>query len=198
MRLQIQKKKKLHEVPVLVLAAIAMFWCGQSARVLAQNKNNGAAPRPEITFRYIKTGPFNDGGYITDGTILWATNHTSNTFGLHLSAVEIKSGSNWMTRPVPSEPLRFRSKGQAVPAMNLKPNASGYATVQLPIQPVGTTWRVRVDVAQELTGFDDLAARVKRYPQTSGNTKLPWNPFDKGITHFGNYTNLVSQEITEE
>jgi len=100
-----------------------------------------------ISIRYIKTGEFNNSGYVSFGTIFWATNHTTNTLALNLSAIEVKSGSNWLaqTGQEPS-PLFFQSPGMYFARPFLTPHGAGYATTHLPPEPTGTTWRVKVAV----------------------------------------------------
>jgi hypothetical protein len=163
----------------------------------------GDSNRP-ITLRYIKTGHFNNSGYGSFGTILWATNHTTNTLAVTLSAVEAKAGSNWIARPSPVQPLSFQPPGKPFAEHLLPPHGAGYATIQLPNQPTGTTWRVKVAVQPVLTGFADMTARVKRYPDLlqrrlqTGNTNIPVNPFKTNMVFFGKPTDVISQEIPDE
>lgn len=163
----------------------------------------GDTNRP-ITFRYIKNGEFNNKGYISYGTIFWATNHTTNTLAVDLATIENKAGSNWIVQSRQVQPLLFQPPGQPVGQFQLAPHTAGYATVQLSSQPTGTTWRAKATVAPVLTGFSATAARVRRYPDMVqrrlqyGNTNIPLNPFATNITFYGKTIDVVSQEVSEE
>jgi len=106
---------------------------------VAFNCRAGASKQP-ITFRYVKTGEFNNKGYISYGTVFWATNHTTNRFSLHLSAIENRVGTNWIVQSRQLEPLAFQGPGKPLAQYYLDPHSAGYATVQLSSAPIGTTW----------------------------------------------------------
>ena len=157
-----------------------------------------------ISFRYVQTGEFNNSGYISFGTIFWATNHTTNTLAVSLSAVEAKAGTNWIAQPSQMQSLSFQPPGKPFAQPLLQPHSAGYATIQLSNQPTGTTWRVKVAVQPVLTGFEDMTARVRRYPDQlqrrlhTGNTNIPLNPFNTDTVYFGKPTEVMSQEIPDE
>jgi hypothetical protein len=162
------------------------------------------ATNPPITLRYIKTGEFNNGGYISSGTTFWATNHTSETLVISQLAVEAKAGANWITVSHFMQPLMFRHPGKAVGQPHLQPHDAGYATIYLPGQPTSGTWRVRGEVSEQLTGTADTVTRVWRYPSLmerryrTGSTNIPANPFSTNMTHFKGAGQVVSQVISEE
>lgn len=156
-----------------------------------------------ITLRYVQTGQFNNGGYITSGTIFWATNHTRNTQFVMLSAIEVKVGTNWVTQSRPVLPLLFQPPGTRSTQPLLNPHDAGYATLQLSNPPAGTTWRLRVIVERRLTGIGDAWAHFRAYPVMlarrlrTGDTDIPVNPFSKAWS-FSRVTDVTSQEISEE
>jgi hypothetical protein len=156
-----------------------------------------------VTFRYVKTGEFNDHGYLSRGTTFWATNHTGKPLQIFLSAVEVKSGSNWTTRPLPSEPLQFRPSGSPLTALVLQPHAAGHATVQLSGQPTTGIWRAKVDVYEQLSGLDGQAMHLRQYPslverRSHGDTNISLNPLSTKMKFARSLGQAVSQEISED
>jgi hypothetical protein len=159
-----------------------------------------------IGFRYIKTGEFNNGGYLMPfGAIFWATNRTTNMLSVTLSAIEIKKETYWVSPLQSSRRLPFQPPGQPPSGMGcLNPHAAGYASIQLSNQPSGTIWRAKVLVAPILTGFEDKVARIKHYPDLmqrrwrTGNTKTRMNPFATNMFFYGTPIEVRSQEILEE
>jgi hypothetical protein len=138
----------------LALAAIvcAVFFA-VSGRVPARIPD----PRMPISLRPLKPGesapvvigiPFRDTPEIE--TVFIITNHTANTVIAHIDAVEVKSGSNWITqlRPTSSLPLRFAATNSIrmpegtnsfVPGLTtfeLLPHQSAYSTIQFSGRPV--------------------------------------------------------------
>ena len=172
--------------------------------LLASYSQAGNTNQP-IAFRYVKTGEFNNNGYISFGMIFWATNHTTNTFAVTLNAIEHRVGSNWVVQCRLTQPLLFQPAGKRVPPEpGLVPNMCGYATVKLSCQPTGTIWRAKAMLAPALTGLPETEARIRRYPETlrrriqSGNTNIPLNPFSTNVTFFGRPSYVFSQEVSEE
>ena len=159
---------------------------------------------PLITFRYVKTGEFNNQGYISTGTVFWATNHTGNTLFIALSAVEVKAGSNWLSQsrvPIQMEMLEFQPAGKPSALPYLEPHQAGYATLQLFSEPTGGTWRVRARVQEQLTGVPEMSARVKIFLGGilgSRNRSSRGNPFSKNMSFFGPPREVLSQEISED
>ena len=158
-----------------------------------------------ITLRYVTSSGFNDGGYLLSGTVFWATNHTTNTFDAWLSAIEVKTASNWVVQARQMERLVFRESGKPVGSMYLNPHAAGYyATPQLSTQPTGTTWRARVRFRPMLSGIEETAARVKGTPHRllsrfhTGDTNIPMNPLSTKIRVFGKGADVVTQEVSGE
>jgi hypothetical protein len=155
-----------------------------------------------ITFRYVKTGEFNNNGYFLIGTTFWATNHTTNSFIVSLNSLENKVGSNWVVQSHLKEVLRFQAGPMSRPLLG--PHSAGYAAVQLTSQATGAVWRAEASIAPVLTGFPDRVARIERYPDMlrrrvqSGNTNIPVNPFATNMTYFGKTSMVYSQEISEE
>jgi hypothetical protein len=125
-------------------------------------------------------------------TVFLVTNYTSATVVASLSAIEVKSGSNWVAQICPHGPLLFSVPPGATnafipgrPIMELKPHQTAYATIQfsglqatsgpamgslpggavnhLPGQPTGAVWRLTVSVQEKLTGMSDASARLTRY-----------------------------------
>jgi hypothetical protein len=172
-----------------------------------------------VTFRFISSTGYNDGGYLLSGTVFWATNHTTNTFDVWLSAIEVKTGSNWIVQARPMQSLVIQEPGKPVGSFYLNPHAAGYATPQLPTQPSGTKWRARARVRPLLSGTRQSMARVKGTPSRllarfrtgetnipmnpfsrfrTGETNIPMNPFSTNIHVFGKGTEVLSQEISDE
>jgi hypothetical protein len=166
-----------------------------------------------ISLRYMRRGPFISQEHQLDGAIFWATNHTSNTFSITLSAVEVKEGTKWITLSSfvygvmfqPVYPARAAPQARALVA----PHEAGYAFARRHVPtnfPPGTTWRVRANVQPTLTGLADRAARIKAYPGDlleklqGGNTNHPSRPstFSKRLTYMGKGTEIVSPEVLEE
>ena len=172
--------------------------------LIAVLKGHAEETNHPITFQYVKTGESNNGGYITSGTIFWATNHTTNTLAVDLRAIEVKTSSNWITQSRQLQPLIFQQSGKPITQPFLDPHTAGYATIQLSTQPTGTTWRAKVTVQAALTGIADTAARIRHYPELmqrrlrSGDTNIPANPFATNVTYFGKVTEILSQEISDE
>ena len=156
-----------------------------------------------LTFRYVTTGEFNDHGYISYGTTFWATNHTAKPLQIFLSAIEVKSGSNWTTRSLRSLPLVFRPPGSPRTALVLQPYAAGHATVQLSGQPTTGIWRARVDVYEQLSGLAGQAMHLRRYPSLversfQGATNISLNPLSTKLKFARSLGQAVSQEISED
>lgn len=80
----------------MVIAAVILT--GIPVVLIVATGEKAVVKSPPITFRYVKTGEFNNQGYLSTGMIFWATNHTSNTLFISLSAVEVKAGSNWLSQ----------------------------------------------------------------------------------------------------
>ena len=165
------------------------------------NKTNTNLP---ISFRHVKTGEFNNKGYVSSGTIFWATNHTSNTVAISIAAIEVKNGTNWVVASRPVQPLLFKPPGKPIAEHFLGPHIAGYATIQLTKQSAGTTWRARVYVQPLLSGFADTATRVKHTPEflqrrmQTGDTNIPVNLFATNMFFGGKSTEVVSQDILEK
>ena len=166
--------------------------------------SQGVEPSQPITFRYIKTGEFNNTGYISTGTIFWATNHTTNTLSITLGGIENKVGSNWVVQSYEWQPLLFAPPGTTGGQRYLAAHSAGYATVQLSSQPTGTVWRAKATVSSPLTGLSAQSKHLRLYPQIlkdrlqSGNTNIPLNPFATNITFFGKFSHVLSQEVSEQ
>ena len=157
-----------------------------------------------ITLRYITGNGFNAGGYLLSGTVFWATNHSTNVFDACLSAIEVKSTSNWVVQARPMQRLVFRESGKPFESLYLNPHAAGYAALQLSTPPSGTTWRARVSFRPMLSGFRETVARLKGTPQRlvlrvhTGETNIPINPLSTNIHVFGVGADAVTQEISAE
>lgn len=185
---------------MVVIAAVILT--GIAAVLVVAVGDNVTVKNPPITFRYVKTGEFNNQGYISTGTVFWATNHTSKTLFIALSAVEVKSGSNWLSQsraPIQMEMLEFQPAGKPSPLPYLDPHQAGYATLQLASEPTGGTWRVRARVQERLTGVPEMSARVKTF--LGGilgrrSTSSRGNSFSKGMNFFGPPREVLSQEIS--
>jgi hypothetical protein len=190
---------KLHLATAAVLALAAT---ATPSAVFSQGTVN--ASNPPITLRYVTAGEFNDGGYLSFGTTFWATNHTGKPLLIGLSAIEVRAGSNWTTRLVPTEFLAFRPSGKPLAQHLLQPHVAGYATPQFSGWPTNGTWRLRVVVSEALTGSAATATRLWRYPSLmerrfrTGETNIPANPFSTNVTVFKRPVYVVSQEISEE
>lgn len=191
-------KKRVLAITLFAVVAVSVFVLALRPRRL------GVITADPIALRYIQTGEFNNGGYTSSGTTFWATNHTSNTLMIHLSAIDVKNGSNWLTQSQPTRLISFQPQNAPYPLPTLAPHGAGYGTLQLPGLSPGSIWRMKVHVAEQLTGPEAAVARVKRYPSLlkvrvqSGDTNIPWTPFSPGFSFFGAGTEVVSQEIVEE
>jgi hypothetical protein len=187
-----------------LLKVVALAAAGVVASWVLEAQDKMAATNAPISFRYVKTGEFNNRGYISYGTIFWATNHTTNIIGMHLAAVEVKAGTNWITRWSSQERIIIRLPGKASTQSLLNAHEAGYATIQLAIQPTGTVWRARVDVAKALGGGADAVARLRWYPTIvkdrfrTGNTNISLDLFDQRRTYFGQPSQVFSQEISDD
>ena len=83
-------------------------------------------------------------------TIFIITNHTANTIVAHIAAVEVKSGSNWITQLRPTSPLELRfsatnsirmpeGTNSFIPGLTtflLLPHQAAYSTIQFSGRPV--------------------------------------------------------------
>jgi hypothetical protein len=181
-----------------------LTFAASSATLFLFAQTAPAATNQPIGFRYISTGQFNNGGYVSVGTTFWATNHTTNTLLITLSAIEIKAGSNWTTQARPYKPLQFRLPGSPFTESFLQPHAARYATVQLFGLQFGGIWRARVTVNEQLTGAARTTANLKKYPEllqrryALGQTNIPMNPFSTNISFFKRATEVLSQEVGAE
>jgi hypothetical protein len=146
--------------------------------------------------------------FISPG-IYYATNQTMNVLRTNLPVDQVTARINWIPYALSPElwqrDWQFASHGGSpIAPMFLNPHKDGYATVELPIQPSGTIWRVKVSVAPILTGSEDKIARVKLTPEfigrrlRTGNTKIPINLFGANMYIPGKPTEVISQEILEE
>lgn len=157
-----------------------------------------------ITFRHITSGGFNAGGHLLGGTVFCATNHTTNIFDIWLSAIEVKTGTNWTVQARPMQCLLIQEPGKPAGSFYLNPHGSGYVTPKLPPQPNGTTWRARARVRPVLSGSEAAMARVRGTPSRlltrfrTGDTNIPVDPFSTSIHVFGKGTEVLSQEILHE
>lgn len=158
-----------------------------------------------VSLQYINTEQINNSGSLAMARIFWATNHTTNKFAMTLLAIETKSGSNWIAKAgqTPS-PLLFLPRGGTHAEPFLTPHSEGKAGIQLSTQPTGTTWRVKIAVQPILTGFGDTMARVRHYPGLlqrrlqNGDTNFPANPLSTNMIYFGEGTEVLSQEISDQ
>lgn len=182
---------------IFVLAAVGLLVAG-----VWTCSRSGASNQP-ITLRYVKNGAFDNRQMFRFGNVFWATNHTANTLAVYLFAIEIKTGTNWITQFRQGWPLHFEQPGTFQIQQWIGPHAAGYAMLPLPVQPAGTTWRVKVRVFPIRSGLSATAANIRYYPQLlqhriqSGNTRIPLNPFStKAI--LGKSTCVLSQEVTNE
>jgi hypothetical protein len=190
---------KSHSITTALLAlAIAVL----PAALLSQT--TPIATNATINLRHIKTGEFNDHGYLAYGTTFWATNHTSKALEIMVAAFEVRTGSNWMTLPLQSQPMKFRAAGQPLTGHVLQPHVAAYATLNLTGQPTGVTWRLKVDVYERLSGLPGTAAHLQHYPSLmerrlrTGDTNISANPLSTKMTFVKNLGQVVSQEISEE
>jgi hypothetical protein len=189
-------KSRLVASLALVLAVVA------SPRVLF-SQSTAAVTNPAVTFRHVKTGEFNDHGYLAYGTTFWATNHTGKPLLMDLSAIEVQTNSNWTTWGVKRKQLTFRPPGKPVDNLVLQPHGVGYATVQLSELPTAGLWRARVDVYEQLSGVDGQAMHLRRYPELverrlHGDTNISVNPFSTKMKFVRSLGQAVSQEISED
>ncbi len=100
-------------IPTLALTATAVVVGVLMARnpTVPVARPIASDTHPPVTLRYVKTGEFNNGGHISNGTILWPTNHTGRTISLTLSEVEVKTSLGW-TQTRPLQPLSFAAPGR--------------------------------------------------------------------------------------
>lgn len=184
---------------MLVIIAVLM---SQKPRVrLSRPRTIVAGTNAPITLRYIKTGEFNNGGYISFGTTLWATNHTSRNLSVTLSAIEVKTAAGWTTRTNLLQPLSFVAPGKPFGALLLQPHAVGYACLKLGDEPSDETWRLRAAVGEQMSVAEGAGRRIKLFPyllndRRRGDTNTPVNPFSTKISIFRDLGNVVSQEIS--
>jgi RNA polymerase sigma factor (sigma-70 family) len=178
---------------------LALCWQSPST-VAAVPREIPVDPNPPITLRYVSTGQFNDRGYLSVGTTFWATNHTTNSIGMRLAAIENKVGSNWVVQYRQTDLLTFRRPGQPFEDSLLGPHGARYATVKLTAQPTGAVWRVRATIQP---AFNGVAANLQHYPdllrrRALGRTRASLNPFATNVTWFGPATYIFTQEVSEE
>lgn len=181
----------------VALAAVAITPC------VGFSQTNATITNSAITFRYVKTGEFNDHGCISYGTTFWATNHTAKPLQVFLSAIDVKSGSNWATGPLQSQPLQFRVPGNPLTGLVLQPHGAGHSTVQLAGQPTTGIWRARVDVYEILSGVEGQAMHLRRYPSLverrfQGDTNISLNPLSTKMKFTRSLGQAVSQDISED
>jgi hypothetical protein len=154
-----------------------------------------------ITLRYIKTGEFNDHGYLSYGTTFWATNHTTNTFSAHLVGVEGRDGTNWTIRPFAHQIMMpLRPRGGPLPAHVLGPHEAAYATLELPTQPTNGVWRVRANLSEKTTDANDIQRNLALAgrQQGTGALGISANHYPTNMIFFKWAGQVVSQEISEE
>lgn len=111
-------------VVVLGSVLLAVHLRSQPPRLASQRQIVNGTNTP-ITFRYISTGQFNNGGYLSFGTTFWATNQTAHEIMVTLSAIEVKTGSNWTIRSRLTEPLRFYPPRKPLAPLTLAAAARG-------------------------------------------------------------------------
>jgi hypothetical protein len=186
---------------LLTTVALAVAVTATPCRVFSQT--TATVTNSPVTFRYVKTGEFNDHGYVSHGTTFWATNHTGKPLQIFLSAIEVKTGSNWTTWPLQSQPLSFRPPGKPISDLVLQPHGAGYATVTLSGQPTSGTWRARADVYQNLAGLEGQAMHLRRYPSLverrfQGDTNISVNPLSNKMKFVRSLGQAVTQEISED
>jgi hypothetical protein len=190
-------KLRFATVATLGLAATVALWAVLSRNPFARSK-------PPITLRYVTTGQFNDGGYLSFGTTFWATNHTTNEYLISMAAIEVKVGTNWSTRLIPNEILMFRPTGEPLPRYGLPPHVAGYVTPAFSAWPTSGTWRLRVFASEKLTGMTATATGLWRYPGLmkrrflTKDPNIPVNPFATNMVSYKNAVEVVSQEVSEE
>ena len=166
--------------------------------VVASVCQAGESNQP-VTFRCVNPGDHQ----VSTRAMFWATNHTTNTFAVSLSAIENKAGSNWIIQWQGWQPLLFQPLG-GLAAYHLGPHEAGYATVeQLYCSPTGTVWRAKARLQPALTGSSATAAHLRHYPdlvqrRIQGDTNLPLHPFSTNITFYGESVYVLSQEVSEQ
>jgi hypothetical protein len=182
---------------ILALAITAM-----PAALLSQT--TASATNAPITLRYIKTGEFNDHGYLSYGTTFWATNHTAKALMIRPWAIEVRAGSNWITRPIQSLPLLFRPVGTPLTDLLLPPHVAGYPTLEPSVPPKSGSWRLKVDVDAKLSGSAETARHLQLYPSLmerrfrDGNTNIPVSPLSNKMRFYKSLGSVVSQVISVE
>lgn len=186
-----------------LLTTIALAVVGTTTPCRVFSQTTATVTNCPVTFRYVKTGEFNDHGYISNGTTFWATNHTRTPLQIFLSAIEVKTGSNWATVPLQTQPLSFRPPGKPISDLVLQPHGAGYATVTLSGQPTSGTWRARAEVYQNLSGLEGQAMHLRRYPSLverrfQGDTNISVNPLSTKMKFVRSLGQAMSQEISED
>jgi hypothetical protein len=184
-------------------AAVAVVVVATTTLCVVFSHTNATITNSAVTFRYVKTGEFNDHGYISYGTTFWVTNHTAKRIQMQLLAIDVKSGTNWTTLPLPRQPLAFRTPGNPLTDLGLQPHGAGHATEELSGQPTTGTWRVRVDVYEVLSGWKGQAMHFRRYPELvkrrfQGNPNISLNPLSTQMKFVKSLGQVLSQEISED
>jgi hypothetical protein len=186
-----------------LLTAVALAVATSGTPWIVFSQTTATMTNSAVTFRYVKTGEFNDHGYLSYGTTFWATNHTGKPLQIFLSAIDVKSGSNWTTGPLQSQPLQFRVPGNPLTGLVLQPHGAGHSTVQLSGQPTTGIWRARVDVYEILSGVEGQAMHLRRYPSLverrfQGDTNISLNPLSTKMKFTRSLGQAVSQDISED
>jgi hypothetical protein len=86
----------------------------------------------------------------------------------------------------------------------LAPHAAGFGSLlaQRAMLPTNAVWRVRVSVAEELFGIESAVSAVVNEPRLiaariqTGNTNFAVNPFRRGVSRFGHWSEAVSEAVT--
>jgi len=132
----------------------------------------------------------NFGFLLAGDKVFFCTNQTSQVVILSAPAIEIKSGSIWVTNSGPYlQTIRFVMAGSN--STTLEPHQGGYCIIRFapPSRPphppglnfitapppTGSAWRIRAQVQNKLTGLADAStrARISAYElRRQGNSKI--------------------------
>jgi hypothetical protein len=122
----------------------------------------------------------------------WVTNHTAKVLCLTPWQVEIRQGTNW---------TKFQHRA---PTAFISPHAVADVTIDFTTQQYQqptNTWRLTVNVAEQLSGAPAFLQKLKYYPRwlrlrsNTNFTMLP-NPFTKGSIWYGNPRKVRSEDIS--
>ena len=189
---------------LLVFALLSAMVVGATGVLLSwHHRRTGIPPAPLIPITLCYVPDYDAAGALSGYPSFWATNNTEKALTVSLTAIEGRVGSGWLPfkQFVPPLMQQIYFQTERGRQLELGPHEAAYGELdygQSLVLPTAVPWRVKVSVAERLSGVGwevEASRRLLELRLRTGNTNVPWHAMGTGLQAYRYKWTVVSQEV---